>query len=595
MPRPLSAIAAGLLAVAVAGCGSAPSPSGGGGTGSGGGGTGGSGGGGTPPVTYTCSVPAASNPAGGGGTAAQLPISSAAYGTGPNSVWTAVAFSQNGTGDPADPEILSLDPDLVPRAIGKWDIYGILASDYNDAYPAVAEAEGVTFIGGTTATVLFADEPNFSQVVSCDATGNPAPNPLDPGSYRAALAAPAYQQYLIMIGELQIDAGADGIFFDEVNASYEGANYDGDAGFDDADIADFGGFLCAKYPALTAAQWSSQYGIASADNLNCTLPAATRGRGFLYRQYLARNGWTANPLTSANPLAVEWGTIQPYSWPTSQNSFVQTYPTLVYWQNVVTALRAYARQKYNKEIYITSNGPYPFADFQSVGLWDGNQDGPNQTPVEWIPTTASGAYDGTVSWQATLQAILARNQPNGSSNVPVVLFIGWPDSVMSTYYGFSLPDRQNYIRMLVAEAYSNGLYFALPVKTSISTDPTATQLGMMPLFQQLTTFLKSHASLYHSAVPLTGAVTASAPNLMTNLVTLPNGSTVLHVVNHNYAGNFLPQNNVQVTFPVAQQPATVTLVSPDASGDVTIAFTWSGGQLQATIPQLVAYTAVVAK
>lgn len=585
--RPFAQIVfTGMYAIWIAGCGSSGTPTSGGG---------GGGGGTIPPVTYTCSVPATTNPPGGGGTAAELQVSPSAYGTGNNSAWTAVAFSQNGTDDPADPEILSLAPDMVPRAIGKWDTYGILASQYNDAYAPAAQAEGITLIGGTTATVLFADEPNFSHVVSCDASGNPAPNPIDPGSYRAALAAPAYQQYLIGIGELQIDAGYNGIFFDEVNSSYQGANFDGDAGFDDADIADFGGFLCAKYPSLTAAQWSSQYGITAADQLDCTLPAATRGRGFLYRQYLTRNGWTANPLASANPLAVEWGTIQPYSWPTSQPSFVQTYPTLVYWQNVVTALRAYARQKYNEEIFITSNGPYPFADFQTVGLWDGNQDAPDQSAVEWIPTTPSGTYDGTVSWQPALQGILARAQANGAKNVPVVLFIDWPDSVMSTYYNFSLSDRQNYMRMLVAEAYSNGLYYALPVKTSISTDPTATQLGMMPLFQQLTTFLKSHALLYHSAVPLTGAVTASAPNLMTNLVTLPNGSTVLHVVNHNYAGNFLPQNNVQVTFPVAQQPATVTLVSPDASGDVTVPFTWSGGQLQATIPRLVAYTAVAAK
>ena len=147
---------------------------------------------------------------------------------------------------------------------------------------------------------------------------------------------------------------------------------------------------------------------------------------------------------------MEWGTIQPYSWQTSQPSFVQTYPTLVYWQNVVTALRAYARQKYNREIFITSNGPYPFADFQTVGLWDGNQDAPDQSAVEWIPTTPSGAYDGTVSWQPALQGMLTRAQNNGKANVPIVLFIDWPDSVMSTYYGFSLPDRQNYMRMLTA-------------------------------------------------------------------------------------------------------------------------------------------------
>ncbi|HEX4005867.1 MAG TPA: hypothetical protein VHX60_06810 [Acidobacteriaceae bacterium] len=573
-----------LAAVGIGGCGSTGvAPGGGGG-----------GGGGTTPQT-TCSVPATSNPPGGGGTAAQIQISPSAYGTGNAAGWTAVAFSEDGTDDPPNSEILSLAPDMVPRAVGKWDTYGILASQYNDTYAPAAEAEGIKMIGGTTATVLFADEPNFSQVVSCDASGNPAPNPIDPGSYRGALAAPAYQQYLISIGELQIDAGYNGIFYDEVNSSYQGANFDSDAGFDDADIADFGGFLCAKYPSLTAAQWSTQYGVTSADKLNCTLPAATRGRGFLYRQYLARNGWTTNPLTSVNPLAVEWGEIQPYSWQTSTASFVQTYPTLVYWQNVVTALRAYARQKYGKEIFITSNGPYPFVDFQTIGLWDGNQDAPDQSPVEWIPTTPSGAYDGAVSWQPALQGILKRAQSNGSQNVPVVLFIDWPDSVMSAYYSLSLTDRQNYMRMLVAESYANGLYFALPVNTSIGGDPTATQLGMMPLFQQLTNWLKAHAALYHGATQTTGTVNIATQHVMTNLVTLPDGSTVLHLVNHNYSGAFLPQTSVAVSFPVAQPPSTITLVSPDASADTKIAFTWSNGELQVTVPQLIAYTSIVAK
>ena len=311
---------------------------------------------------YTCAVPATSNPPGGGGIVTQLPIDPASYSLGDNSRWTAVAFSQNNPGDPADQEILTLAPDLVPRAISKWDTGGIQPSDYNFAYPAAAEAEGITFIGGTTATVLFADEPNFQQVVSCDASGNPVLNP--GGFYRGALASPLYQQYLISIAEIQIDGGVNGIFFDEVTGSYEGANYDGDEGFDDADVADFGGFLCAKYPNLTPAQWAQQFLITAADHLDCSLPASQWGRGFLYRQYLARNGWTDNPLTSANPLAAEWGVIQPYSWQASRNSFVQTYPYCVYWQNVVSALRTYARQKYNKEIYITANGPYPFADFQ---------------------------------------------------------------------------------------------------------------------------------------------------------------------------------------------------------------------------------------
>lgn len=552
-----------------------------------------------PPPTQptTCGgVPATSNPPGGGGTPTQIQIDPNTYGTGNISRWTAVAFSQNNPGDPADQEILDIAPDLVPRGFGKWDRGGLLPTDYNFAYPAAAEAEGVTFIGGTTATVLFSDEPNFQQVVSCDASGQPVFHS-DGGFYRGALASPLYQQYLIGIGEVQIDGGVDGVFFDEVDASYEGANFDGDEGFDDADVADFGGFLCAKYPNLTPAQWAQQYLITSADNLNCSLSAAQRGRGFHYRQYLARNGWTGNPLTPANPLAAEWGTIPPYTWPTTaHNTFVETYPYLVYWQNVVVALRNYARQKYNKEIYVTANGPFHFADFQTIGFWDYNPDAPDGTDVNWVPVTSSGSFDGTVSWQAALQGILQRAQSNGKTNVPVVLFIDWPTSVMSRYYGLPSQGRQDYIRVFTAEAYANGLYFSLPVKTSIFGDPTAASLGMIPLFEQLTSFYKAHSNLYHGAQTVTGAaVTVSASSLMKNLTTLADGSTVLHLVNHNYSLGFAPQNNIVVSFPAAQQPAAVTLVSPDLSQDTPVAFTYSGGQVRVIIPQLLCYVAVVAK
>jgi hypothetical protein len=68
---------------------------------------------------------------------------------------------------------------------------------------------------------------------------------------------------------------------------------------------------------------------------------------------------------------------------------------------------------------------------------------------------------------------------------------------------------------------------------------------------------------------------------------------VLHLVNHNYSLGFQPQNYLVVTFPVPQQPSSVTLVSPDFSHDTAAAFTYSGGQVQVTVPQLVSYVAVV--
>ena len=159
------------------------------------------------------------------------------------------------------------------------------ASDYNFGYPMQAQAAGITFIGGTTATALFRDEfpaaSTFNAVVSCDATGQPVFHAAMK-FYRASLASPAYRQYIIGIGEIQIDGGVDGLFFDELDFSYQGStsgNEDnGDEGFDDANIADFGGFLCGKYPKYSPAEWQSKYGITTADNLNCSKSAATRGR-----------------------------------------------------------------------------------------------------------------------------------------------------------------------------------------------------------------------------------------------------------------------------------------------------------------------------
>jgi len=49
-----------------------------------------------------------------------------------------------------------------------------------------------------------------------------------------------------------------------------------------------------------------------------------------------------------------------------------------------------------------------------------------------------------------------------------------------------------------------------------------------------------------------------------------------------------------VSFPMPQQPASVKLASPDFSSDQTAAFTYTGGQVQVTVPQLVSYVAIVA-
>jgi hypothetical protein len=554
-----------------------------------------------PPATQsTCATPAASNPVGGGGIYTQIAIDPGVYGKRDPSGLTVFGFSQEGQNLPADPQVLAMSPNIVSRAWQRWDRGGVQPSDYNFDYPRQVRAAGITFIGGTTATALFMDEfpaATFNAVVSCDATGQPvfhAPMKF----YRGSLASPAYRQYIIGIGEIQIDGGVDGLFFDELDFSFVGTasgNEDnGDEGFDDANIADFGGFLCGKHPNYSPADWQSKYGITTADNLNCSKSAATRGRTFNYRGYLARNGWQASPLNASNPLAAEWGKVSE-GHPEPQNgTFTGTYTSLVYWQDIVLTLRNYARQKYNKEIYITANGVFPFVDFQMIGLWGGNPDGPGGSSVNYCPRTADGHLDGTQALLAAFMAMKHRSARIDGRVVPVAAFIDWPTDVMNDYLSLPASEKSDYWRMFVPEALAATVYLNMHLADTMG-DPTATQLGLMSLFHQTAAFYKmpAHAALYHNTTDLPGRVTASVANISTNLTQLSDGRTVAHLINHNYSHGFQEQDEVSVSFPVAKAPRSVTLVSPDYGADTPVAFTYSGGQVQVTLPKLVAYVAVV--
>jgi hypothetical protein len=552
-----------------------------------------------PQAQSVCATPAPSNPSGGGGIYTQLSINPSVYGTADASDLTVFGFSQESMNLPADPQVLEMLPNIVPRAWARWDTYGTQSSDYNWAYPMQAQAAGITFIGGTTATVLFQDEfpvaAQFNSVVSCNAQGQPVLHaPLN--YYRGSLATPTYSQYIIGIGELQIDGGVNGLFFDEVDESYEGAAYgNGNEGFDDADVADFGGFLCAKYPNLSTSNWQTQFGIISADNLNCSTNPNQWGRSFNYRGYLARNGWQSDPLSQSNPLAAQWGTILSGHPEPDNGTFTGSYTSLVYWQNIVLILRNYARQKYGKEILITANGVWPFVDFQMNGLWDGNPDGPNGTSVDYCPLTPSGDLDGTQSLLPAFLSIKQRSARIDGRIVPVAAFIDWPTSVMTRYLSLPSSEQQDYWRMYVPEALAATVYLNMHLLDTIG-DPSATQLGLMLLFEQTAAFYEApaHAALYHNTTDLTGTVTVSAPNVATNLTQLSDGRTVAHLINHNYSQGFQEQNAVTVSFPLATAPSTVTLVSPDYSADTPVPFTYSGGQVQVTVPQLISYVAVVA-
>jgi hypothetical protein len=543
--------------------------------------------------------PGAASDSGSGndGGAAWPAIDPTAFGKADLSHVTVAAFSQVNV-DGSDPQVLALTPDLVPRAWGQWDTSGLKASDYAFAYPRSCQAAGVTFVGGLTASVMFVDEMStaaFDDEVGRDASDNPVPHPeIVAGAYRGALASPGFRQMLIAIAELQIDGGVDGLFFDEVNSSYIGANYSGNEGFDDHDVADFGRFLCRTQGASASTLAGLQ--ITAADGYDCT--SADPGAAFDYRGYLARLGVAAAPLGSANPLAALWGTTTQNRPDPSLGTFVQVYPSLVYWQSIVATVRNYARAKYGKEILVTANGIFPFVDFQSVGLYDYNPDGPGPKGFDYAPLTGTAPnvhYDGTQSFMPAFASLKASSDrivgAVGGQPVPLLLFLDWPTDSINRYYSMPTAERQDYIRVVLAEAYAYGEWFSLPLATTTDTS-TATALGMMGFFQSIRAFYESHAALFHGALPAAAPATVAQPSIAIHTTTLPDGSTVVHLVNHAYSAGFIAQQGVTIAVPLAQAPSSVTLASPDFTSDQTASFSFASGQLTVNVGTLLSSVAV---
>jgi hypothetical protein len=511
---------------------------------------------------------------------------------------TVFAFSQVDTAA-SDPQVVALAPDMNIRAWQRWDRSGRAPGDYDFGYVSDCHAAGVRFIGGTTATAMFRDEwatdAEFEAIATRDASGAIVSHSSAlSGLYRASLANPDYRAYLVNIGKIQIDGGVDGLFFDEINSDYQGANYDGNEGFDDYHLADFNAYLLSLYPdvagftALTA-------GTITGDNvLRAGVLPGDLANNFDYGRYLRDNGWGAAPFAAANPLAAVWGRSSgqraAVAGPVGFTDAAEIYR---YWPAIVTELRGYARQQYGRDILVTANGVYPFVDFQGVGLYDYNGEDPSRPMgADYVPVTADGHLDGSQSLQAPFRRLAARSAAL-APGAPVVLFIDWPTGPMSRYLALPASEREDYWRIFAAEAYANGLFFAFHLADTVG-DPTATDLGLMPLYQGLAAFYRGHADLYHHVTPSNAAATTSIASAMVAVSDQASPHRrLVHVVNHEYAGALVAQQDVAVTVASDAQPSAVTLASPDADADTPLAFTFSGGQLSVTLPALAAYDVIV--
>lgn len=499
------------------------------------------------------------------------------------------AFSQVNV-DQNDPQVTQLAPDINIRAWQRWRRQGTEAAHYNQAYIKSYEPDAIAFIGGSTSSVLFPEETEFRDRVSVDSSGQPVVHDhLIKGLSRGSLANPTYRDYLVNIGKIQIDLGVDGLFFDEVNAGYDGEKLDGNEGFDDFHLAAFNQYLCDRFSSLSHDDLNRQFSMPSENRLNCDAPL-NPATNFNYRRYLSDRGISDQPRSHTNPLAGLWGSTTINRPQPASGSFVETSVT-TYWQDIVLRLREYARQEHNKEILITSNGLFPFVDFQSVGLYAYNKDRQGHEQ-DYVPVKGK-RLNGSVSLLDAFKRLRQASEKL-TGDAPVVVFIDWPGTYISRFYGFTPQERKDYFRLFASEAYAIGMFYALPLRTSMPGDPTATDLNMMDFFARFGGFFQNHRDIYTNAKVAEYSVRASVKSVATSVTTLPDGRIVVHLINHQYDKGIVPQQDLRIHL---QNPGmavqSATLISHDFPEVRTVAVTHNNQAIEIPVDKLDSYLAII--
>jgi hypothetical protein len=518
--------------------------------------------------------------------------------------FTVFGFSQSEANE-EDPQVYLLKPDVNIRAFQKWSTSGDEPSDYQFAQIDRYHEKGIAFIGGGTASVIFreefASEAIFDDLSTRDANNQPVPHDyVVPGARRGSMMNPKFRQEIVDYCKLQIDGGVDGLFLDEVNGGFGGGlvhSFNGNEGFDDHALADFNQYLLDKYPDFTAEDWKARFAMTDDNIIRRDVPPDDLTNNFNYRTYLQANGWNGStgpedgPLSELNPLASEWGGVVGNRMYADDDSFTATYLRR-YWKEIVTEVREYARSK-DRGVLITSNGLIPYVDLNSVGMYPFNRD--EETPdfrgADYVPVV-DGHLNGAKSLLPNYR-YLKDMGARISGDVPLVVFIDWPNDMMTSYLDLPLSEKKDYWQIFGAEAYASGIYPAFHLRDTVGS-PTATELGMMGFFQEYTRFYKRNRRLYRKSAHATNRVSVGASNIAASLLTQGEGRLqTLHLINHNYDRAIIPQGEFTVEVDLPSCPDRVTMVSPDFAGTKRPAYTFRDGTLTVTVDGLRYYDVIV--
>jgi hypothetical protein len=518
---------------------------------------------------------------------------------------TVFVFCQNNPLE-EDQQIYRIKPDINIRAFDKWGVNGKYPSDYNPVKSHKYHYLDILLSGGITTAIQkkeFKDDAEFMDMATRDADGGIVSwsEFIGEGMYRGALANPKYRQYLINTCKTQIDAGVDGIHFDEPNSSYLGGpakNWSGNEGFDDYSISDFNRFLMEKYPDYTDTDWKKNFKMTDDNIIRRDVRPDDLEKNFNYRKYLQKNGWTGvkwgvdTVFESANPLAKEWGK-QTGNREYQDGSFTATY-IKKYLKEIFDAVRQYGMEKYGKKILFTTNGIAPCVDYNSFGIYMPN---PDKTPNDWtglnyVPIK-NGKLDGTVAEMDNYKKMNNLSRET-SGDVPLVFFLDFPNEVINGYYSIPLEQKKDFWRIYAAEAYAAGCYYAFALSTVMDGEPTAEASGVLDFFTEYAGFYKGNSFLYHDNSYADNRVILSGKNISYNLMKQDkNKRLVLHLINHNYKQGIIPQSGISAEITLIEKPGKVYMVSPDFEGKKDVDNSYGNGNLKLDIGTLDYYDAIV--
>lgn len=146
-----------------------------------------------------------------------------------------------------------------------------------------------------------------------------------------------------------------------------------------------------------------------------------------------------------------------------------------------------------------------------------------------------------------------------------------------------------------AEIYAAGGIYAFPV---LGPPGNSERDGTLPAIVKLTDFYINNTDLYKNIKSVeiynTG-VWLSAPNVTKSVaIQQKQRRKIVHLINHNFDnGALITQKDAHLTIRLHAAPASVKIVSPDFTGEITPDFVFDKGILKLTVPSLDAYDAVV--